>query len=100
MFNSLQSMFTIKLDIDDYNLVALNDILRMFVIQFIVQVLFFLRNDKVELFSNIFLENTLFILIGVFIYWIVFNNIIIFTNKDEEDDKNLTNYFQNIYSIK
>tara|TARA_B100000424_G_C22901050_1_gene479223 strand:- start:841 stop:1122 length:282 start_codon:yes stop_codon:yes gene_type:complete len=93
-------MFTIKLDIDDYNLVALNDILRMFVIQFIVQVLFFLRNDKVELFSNIFLENTLFILIGVFIYWIVFNNIIIFTNKDEEDDKKLTNYFQNIYSIK
>ena len=95
---SLKSMLTIELDIDDYNILALNDIVRMFVIQFVVQILFFLRNDKVELFSMVFIENTLFILLGVFVYWMIFNNIIIFTNKSTKD-KDPDNFYQNIYSL-
>jgi hypothetical protein len=99
---SLKSMLTIELDIDDYNILALNDIVRMFVIQFVVQILFFLRNDKVELFSMVFIENTLFILLGVFVYWMIFNNIILFTNKptkDKEPDKDPDKFYQNIYSL-
>ena len=94
---SLKSMLTIELDIDDYNILALNDIVRMFVIQFVVQILFFLRNDKVELFSMVFIENTLFILLGVFVYWMIFNNII-FTNKSTKD-KDPDKFYQNIYSL-
>ena len=93
-------MFSIHLDMDDYNLVALNDIMRMFIIQLVVQVLFVLRNDKVELFSMIFLENTLFIMLGVLIYWIVFNNVIVFTNKEGQDTSTLNDYYQNVYSLK
>tara|TARA_Y100000768_G_C23981867_1_gene686327 strand:- start:2493 stop:2810 length:318 start_codon:yes stop_codon:yes gene_type:complete len=99
---SLKSMLTIELDIDDYNILALNDIVRMFVIQFVVQILFFLRNDKVELFSMVFIENTLFILLGVFVYWMIFNNIILFTNKptkDKDPDKDPDKFYQNIYSL-
>jgi hypothetical protein len=96
----VKSMFSIHLDMDDYNLVALNDIMRMFIIQLVVQVLFVLRNDKVELFSMIFLENTLFIMLGVLIYWIVFNNVIVFTNKEGQDTSTLNDYYQNVYSLK
>ena len=96
----VKSMFSIQLDMDDYNLVALNDIMRMFIIQLVVQVLFVLRNDKVELFSTVFLENTLFIMLGVLIYWIVFNNVIVFTNKEGQDTTTLNDYYQNIYSLK
>jgi len=94
-------MFTINLDIDNYNLLVINDLVRMFIIQLVVQILFFLRHDKVELFSTVFIENTLFILLGIFIYWLLFNNIVTFTNKDKDkDDSNLNNYYQNIYSLK
>ena len=98
-------MFTINLDIDNYNLLVINDLIRMFIIQLVVQVLFFLRHDKVELFSKVFIENTLFILLGIFIYWLFFNNILTFTNKGEDkdkdkDDHDLSNYYQNIYSLK
>ena len=95
--NLTDSFYKIKLDISDYNLLALNDIARMFIIQFVVQILFFLKNDKVELFSIVFIENTLFILVGVFIYWIVFNNVILFTNKDTEK-VTMDNYYQKIYT--
>ena len=97
--NLTDTFYKIKLDISDYNLLALNDIARMFIIQFVVQILFFLKNDKVELFSIVFIENTLFILVGVFIYWIVFNNVILFTNKDTEK-VTMDNYYQKIYILK
>jgi|TARA_B110001469_G_C9536635_1_gene266619 hypothetical protein len=96
----VKSIFNIYLNIDDYNLLVLNDIMRMFIIQLVVQVLFFLRNDKVELFSMVFLENTLFILLGTFIYWIIFNNVILFTNNENMDTPILNNYYQNVYSLK
>ena len=95
-------MFTINLDIDNYNLLVINDLMRMFIIQLVVQILFFLRHDKVELFSTVFIENTLFILLGIIIYWLLFNNILIFTNEEKNKDNNndLSNYYQNIYSLK
>ena len=96
----MDSMFTINLDTDDYNLLVINDLVRMFIIQLVVQILFFLRHDKVELFSTVFIENTLFILLGIFIYWLLFNNMFTFTNegKDKDkDDHDLSNYYQNIY---
>tara|TARA_Y100000389_G_C17131079_1_gene350244 strand:- start:150 stop:479 length:330 start_codon:yes stop_codon:yes gene_type:complete len=97
-------MFNIKLDINNYNLLVLNDLARMFIIQITVQVLYYLRHDDIDLFSSVFLENTLFILLGIFIYWLIFNNIVIFTNDDTEYNKNsnkdLDTYYQNIYSFK
>ena len=93
----IDSMFKIHLDLDDYNLLVINDLMRMFIIQLVVQVLFFLRHDKLELFSMVFIENTVFILLGIVVYWIVFNNVIVFTNKGEPT---LSDYYQNTYMLK
>ena len=92
----MKTMFEIELDTSQYNLVALNDTLRMLVIQVVVQILFVLRNPEVELLSNIFIENTLFILLGVMVYWLVFNHIINFKIKDSKQE--IKNHYQTIYS--
>ena len=90
-------MFTINLDVSEYDSLVINDLMRMFIIQLIVQVLYYLRHDNVELFSMVFLETTLFILLGIIIYWLLFNKIVIFKNKDKSD---LDNYYHNVYSLK
>ena len=92
----MKTMFEIELDTSQYNLVALNDTLRMLVIQVVVQILFVLRNPEVELLSNIFIENTLFILLGVMVYWLVFNHLIHFKMKDSKNE--VKNHYQSIYS--
>lgn len=92
----MKTMFEIELDTSQYNLVALNDTLRMLVIQVVVQILFVLRNPEVELLSNIFIENTLFILLGVMVYWLVFNHVIHFKTKDSKHE--IKNHYQSIYS--
>ena len=94
----IQSMFTIQLDTDNYNILIINDLIRMFIIQMVVQVLFFIRHDNLELFSSLFIENTLFILVGIIAYWLVFNNIVLFTNNKDKENK-LENYYQNVYSL-
>ena len=91
----MKSLFTIDLDIDDYSLMTFNDFMRMFVIQMVVQILICLRHDKVELLSMVFIETTLFILLGILVYWLVFNYVITFRNKTslQNDD-----YYQQVYS--
>ena len=71
-------IFEFNLNLSDYNILALNDALRMLVIQVVVQILFVLRNPEVDLLSNIFIENTLFIILGVIVYWLLFNHVIVF----------------------
>ena len=87
--------FEIELDISNYNLIALNDTMRMLVIQIFVQILFVLRNPEVDLLSNIFIENTLFIILGILSYWLIFNHIILFKNNKKGE-----HYFQKIYTEK
>ena len=84
----------LHLDISDYNLLVLNDFMRLFIIQLTSQVLFKLSHDSTELFSQIFIESTLFILLGVLVYWLVFNHLLVFTNKEtiKQDD-----YYQSVY---
>ena len=81
----INPMYVFTIDVNDYQLLAINDLLRMFIIQLITQILFYLRHDSIELLSVIFIENTLFILLGLLVYWLVFNNIILFTNKKIDD---------------
>lgn len=90
-------LFEFNLDLSDYNILALNDTIRMLVIQIVVQILFVLRNPEVDLLSNIFIENTLFIILGVMVYWLVFNHVIVFKNKDIV---NKSDYYQDIYTRK
>ena len=90
-------IFEFNLDLSDYNILALNDTIRMLVIQVVVQILFVLRNPEVDLLSNIFIENTLFIILGVMVYWLLFNHVIVFKNKDKINN---SDYYQDIYTRK
>ena len=90
-------IFEFNLDLSDYNILALNDTIRMLVIQIVVQILFVLRNPEVDLLSNIFIENTLFIILGVMVYWLIFNHIIVFKNKDKVNN---SDYYQDVYTRK
>ena len=90
-------IFEFNLDLSDYNILALNDTIRMLVIQIVVQILFVLRNPEVDLLSNIFIENTLFIILGVMVYWLLFNHVIVFKNKDIV---NKSDYYQDVYTRK
>ena len=83
-----EAFYRIELDIDDNALIMINDLSRMFIMQVVVQSLFYLRHDSTELLSDIFIENLLFILLGLFVYWFVFNRLVTFDNgnKDEHDN--------------
>lgn len=93
----MNDKFILNLDVSDYELVAINDLIRMFTLQMVVQILFYLRNEKLELFSLSFLENTLFILLGLIVYWFVVNKLAVVTNKKDNSIPE-TNYFQNNYA--
>ena len=84
----MEALYRIELDVDNNTITMINDLTRMFIMQVIVQIMFYLRNDNVELWSNIFLENLLFILLGLFIYWFVFNRFVIFDNKEKNLENN------------
>ena len=90
-------IFEYNLELSDYNILALNDTIRMLVIQVVVQILFVLRNPEVDLLSNIFIENTLFIILGVIVYWLLFNHVIVFKNKNKVKN---TDYYQDVYTRK
>ena len=95
-------MITIPLDVDKYTLITINDITRMFVIQIVAQVLFSIKNDS-DLMTGIFIENTLFLLLGVFIYWMVFNYFVKFTinsSNTNNSDINNSDYYQSLYTFK
>lgn len=84
--------YLIKLDISQYNMVALNDFMRLFVIQLVSQI-FYSINHNTEVFSNVFMETTLYILMGVLSYWFIFNYFISFTNKNDNKP-----YYQELYT--
>lgn len=55
----------------------LEDIIRMIIIQFVIQFMFYIKdpNENV-LFSAYFIELVLFIIIGVSVYWLIFKKLI------------------------
>ena len=91
----INPFYTIELDINDYNLLALNDFMRLFIIQITSQILYYVTRGNVELFSAIFIEATTYILLGVLAYWLLFNNLVIFKNKKDVKDES---YYQHVYS--
>jgi len=78
----IESLFTLLLDVDDYGIIVVNDIFRMFALQFFSQLMYSFMNN-VEFLSSGFVENTSYILLSLLIYWYVFNRLVYFTNKTD-----------------
>ena len=90
----MKPMVEIELDTDNYTILVINDVMRMLIIQVVVQVLFAMKNSSIECFSQVFIENTLFIILGVMVYWLVFKSIVDFKSTKPDDT---SVHYQSVY---
>ena len=75
----MSSLFLVNLDVNKEYLPAINDMIRMGVIQIVAQFLFYATNSTQNpFFSLIFLQTLSYILIGILVYWLVIRRIVIF----------------------
>jgi hypothetical protein len=90
----MDSIYEISIDTNSYNIIIINDFLRMFVIQVFSQFMYSHINNQ-EFLSYSFLENTSYILLSILVYWLVFNKILYFTGKNSDNyDSNLPHYLR------
>lgn len=87
----MNSIFEMKLDVDNYGIIAMNDFFRMLTIQVFSQFMYSFMNN-IEFLSSSFLENTSYILLSIIFYWFIFNKIFSF----ESTNKNDNNYESNL----
>ena len=91
------NLYTFNLKIHEKYIPMINDIIRMFTIQFITQLLVSINNPSIKLFNTVFLSTTLFIILAVGFYWVVVKNAI--TIKSIYTTDNLDRDYSYIYSI-
>ena len=91
------NLYTFNLQIHQKYIPMINDMIRMFTIQFITQLLISISNPSIKLFNTVFLSTTFFILFGVLFYWVVVKNAI--TVKSIYTNDNLDRDYSYIYSI-
>ena len=66
----------------------INDLLRMGIIQIVIQIMFYFSNPLENPFwSPMFLQTILFMLIGVLAYWLIFRHIVALKPDREENVK-------------
>tara|TARA_Y100000389_G_scaffold120052_3_gene117231 strand:- start:1190 stop:1474 length:285 start_codon:yes stop_codon:yes gene_type:complete len=86
----IDSFFNVQLGVSNYEIIAMNDFFRMFVLQFFSQFMYSQMNN-VEFLSPEFIENTSYILLSILVYWFVFNRTVYFSSKDGDE-----NYMSNL----
>ena len=80
----MESLFNMKLNIDNENYALLNDIIRIVTIQVVTQFLFCMNNNNISFFNITFIKTVLFICISILIYWLIIRKIINFNLEDED----------------
>ena len=56
------------------------DVIRTITIQVVVQLLFSINNPSISFFSNTFLQSSIYLCIGVIVFWLIIYKIIISSN--------------------
>ena len=73
----IKSLFNIKMD-EEYSPMV-DDLIKMFIILFVVNILMFVTNPKDNrLFSESYVKLMIFILLGISTYWLVVKKIVVF----------------------
>ncbi len=85
----MNSIFELKLDLDNYGIIVINDFFRMLTIQVFSQFMYSCMNN-VEFLSSGFIENTSYILMSIIFYWLVFNKALFVTNTSNKDNYDST----------
>lgn len=77
-FNTLVQ-FELSDYIDKEYLPMIEDIIRMVMLQFTVNLMYFIKNpDTTSLFSLEFIELLIYIVLGVSVYWLLFKKLVRF----------------------
>lgn len=92
-----ESLYTLNLKINQKYIPMVNDMVRMFTIQFITQLLVSIYNPSIKLLNTVFLSTTLFILFSIGFYWVVIKNAL--TIKSIYTTDGLDRDYSYIYSI-
>ena len=91
--------YDLFLNIDEKFIPMINDMLRMFTIQFVTQLFISLTNPSIKLFNYIFIKTTLFILTGVIVYWTIIKNLLNIRSSNSDLSNNEDLDYAYVYSI-
>ena len=91
------NLYILNLKIHQKYIPMVYDMIRMFTIQFITQLLVSINNPSIKLFNTVFLSTTLFILFAIGFYWVVVKNAVYITSVYTNDY--IDRDYSYIYSI-
>ena len=82
-FNIMDNtFFNLKLDLEPIIIALIYDILRMSTIQLVTQIMFYMNNSSLSLFSETFIKTFVFINISILFYYLVIRKLFSFISDD------------------
>lgn len=73
----MDALYTVKLGNPQY-VGMIDDIMRMVLIQFTIQFLYYINNSEAGFFTSDFFLLVIYIVLGVCVYWLIFKKLIVF----------------------
>ena len=77
-----KTFFNFKLELEPNIIDMLYDLLRMSTIQIITQIMFYMNNSSLSLFSETFIKTFIFINISIVFYYLVIRKVFSFVSDD------------------
>ena len=76
------TFYNFKLDLDPNAIDMIYDILRMSTIQLVTQIMFYMNNSSLSLFSETFIKTFIFINFGIIVYYLLIRKLFSFVSDD------------------
>ena len=76
------TFFNFKLDLEPNLIDMIYDVLRMSTIQLVTQIMFYMNNSSLSLFSETFIKTFVFINFGIIVYYLLIRKLFSFVSDD------------------
>ena len=76
------TFYNFKLDLEPNLIDMIYDILRMSTIQLVTQIMFYMNNSSLSLFSETFIKTFIFINFGIIVYYLLIRKLFSFVSDD------------------
>ena len=77
-----ETFYNFKLDLEPNLIDMIYDILRMSTIQLVTQIMFYMNNSSLSLFSETFIKTFVFINFGIIVYYLLIRKLFSFVSDD------------------
>ena len=77
-----ETFYNFKLDLEPNLIDMIYDILRMSTIQLVTQIMFYMNNSSLSLFSETFIKTFIFINFGIIVYYLLVRKLFSFVSDD------------------